>query len=414
MPLTNAELEKIKKSGVPGKYFDGNGLYVELTKSGAAYWRLKYRFAGKENRLSMGVFPAIGLKAAREARESARKLLANGIDPSQARKIEKITKHVTSANTFEAIALEWHQTKSSGWSISHADTTIERLKRDLLPWLGSRPLSDLKPPEILVTLRRIENRGTIETARRCRGYVSQIFNFAIATGRADTNPAIALGAALQTTIGGVHPAIVEPVRFGAMLRNIDTYAGSYVTRAAMQIHALTCQRPNEVSGMAWTEIDLAAAWWIIPATRMKGTKKRKARNNPHYVPLSTQAIAVLKDLQPLTGRGTLVFPGERKGRCISENTARMGIRSMGYTDHTPHGFRASIRTMAREHLRYDKEVIERFLSHGSDEELGGAYDRTQYFADRIRLVQDWADYLDKLRIGANIIQLDFGKAGKAA
>lgn len=400
MPLTHAQITQVKPADKNKKLFDGGGLYLEVTTTGAKYWRLKYRFAGKENRLSMGVFPTVTLKAARELADDARKLLSTGIDPSQARRVEKLTIQATAENTFEAIAREWHSTKSSGWSVSHSDTTMERMVLNLFPWLGSRPLTDLEAPELLATLRRIESRGAIDTTHRVKSILSNVFKYAIATGRAVRNPAADLGAALKTTVKGHHPAIVEPVRFGQLLRDIDTYAGSNITRAALQIHALTFQRPNEVSSMAWAEVDLEAGTWLIPPGRMKGVLQRKADGEPHRIPLSRQAVAVLKDIQPLTGHRALVFPSERgQGRCISENTCRMALRSMGYLDHVPHGFRASVRTLAREYLHFDKEVIERQLSHGSDEELGGAYDRTQFHAERVRLMTAWADYLDVLRKG---------------
>ena len=354
-------------------------MFLEITPSGAKRWRLKYRYAGKENLLSLGVYPETTLAAARAARDTARALLKAGTDPSQQRKIEKINAQVANVNTFEALALTWHATKATGWSTSHADTCMERMKRDLFPWIGKRPLTELKPPEILVVLKRIVGRGTVETAHRCKGIVSQVFNFAIATGHAETNPAAALGAALPTKVGGKHAAIVDPARLGQMLRDIHGYSGSPTTRAALQMHALTFQRPNEVSGMQWAELDLDNAWWTIPSERMKRLVKDKARGAPHSVPLSRQAIEVLRELHPLTGRGVAVFPSERgQGRSISENTARQALRSMGYTDHTPHGFRATARTLAREHLGFHKEVLERALAHGSDEELGGSYFRALF------------------------------------
>lgn len=406
MPLTNAQLLQAKSTGKVQKLFDGGGLYLEVTPAGAKYWRLKYRFAGKENRLSMGVFPAVGLKAARELSDDARRLLGAGTDPSQARRMAKLTAHTASANTFESIALEWHKTKSSGWSTTHTETTMERMRLNVLPWLGTRPLTDIEAPELLATLRRIEARGAIDTTHRVKSILSNVFRYAIATGRASRNPAADLGAALKTTVKGHHAAIVEPLRFGQLLRDIDTYSGSNITRAALQIHALTFQRPNEVSGMAWAEIDLDAGTWLIPPARMKNVLARKVHGAAHRIPLSAQAVSVLRDIQPLTGHGPMVFPSERgQGRCISENTARQALRSMGYTDHTPHGFRASVRTMAREQLHFDKEVIERQLSHGSDEALGGAYDRTQFYEERIKLMTAWADYLDKLRTGADVIAL---------
>lgn len=397
MALTAAQVLQAKPTEKTQKLFDGGGMFLEVTPSGGKRWRLKYRFGGKENLLSLGIYPKTSLKAARQHGVDAHKLLEKGIDPSQARKAEKISIKVAAANTFEHLALEWHTAKKSGWSTSHTDTCLARMKRDLFPWLGARPLTELKPPEIMVVLKKVEGRGSIETAHRCKGLVSQVFDYAIATGRADTNPAQALGAALKSKVGGKHPAIVEPGRFGQMLRDIDGYAGSPITVAALKIHALTFQRPGEVSGMTWEELDLDGGWWVIPSVRVKRIKKLKVNGEPHYVPLSRQAIEVIRELQPITGDYNFVFPGEHKGRCISENTARSALRSMGYTDHTPHGFRASARTMAREQLRIDKEVIERAIAHGSTEELGGSYDRTQYLADRIELMQSWADYLDVLR-----------------
>lgn len=396
--LTDVQIRAIKPDKKIKCVTDEKGLYLEVRPNGALYWRLKYRHAGRENRLSMGVYPETTLKAARSARDAARKLLNQGIDPSQDRKAKKLSVQVATANTFEHLALEWHSAKKSGWSTSHTDTCLERMKRDLFPWLGARPLTELTPPEILSVLKRVEGRGSIESAHRCKGIVSQVFDYAIATGRSDTNPAQALGAALKSKVGGNHPAIVEPGRFGQLLRDIDAYGGSPTTQAALKIHALTFQRPNEVSGMAWEELDLDGAMWVIPAQRMKRTVKSKASGVPHQVPLSRQAVEVLRDLQPITGHGAAVFPSERgQGRSISENTARQALRSMGYTDHTPHGFRATARTLARQELHINREVIERQLAHGSDEKLGGAYDRADFMADRVKLMQAWADYLDVLR-----------------
>jgi len=397
MPLTDALIRQAKPTGKTKKFFDGSGLYLELTPNGAKYWRLKYRYANRENRISLGVYPTTTLAAARKARDAARALLANGTDPSQQRKVDKIANNLAHTNTFEGIAREWHTTKSSNWSDSHAATCMARMARDLFPWLGNRPLVELKPPEILAVLKRIESRGTLETAHRCKGIVSQVFDHAIATGRAECNPASALGAALQSKIGEHHSAIIAPERLGQMMRDIYGYAGTPITQTALKIHALTFQRPNEISGMAWAEINLDAALWTIPSERMKRIKKHKANGIPHLVPLSRQAVDILRDIQPITGSGPLVFPGERRGRSISENTARQALRSMGYTDHTPHGFRATARTLIPEQLNIDKVVVERAISHGTDEALGSAYDRTQYFERRVSMMQAWADYLDKLR-----------------
>ncbi len=407
MPLTDAQIKQLKPEKDTGKHFDGEGMYLEVTAAGGKYWRLKYRFGGKENRISFGVYPTVTLAEARRKRTAAKEMIRRGIDPSQSRKIEKLTIATSAENTFESLALDWHKTKAPGWAASHAQKTLERMTKNVFPWIGQRPLSELKPPELLACLKRIESRGAIETTRRVQQIMSAVFSFAIATGRAENNPARDIGAAITTKVtGGNHPAILEPVRFGAMLRDIETYTGSYITKAALQIHALTCQRPNEVSGMRWDEIDLDQALWTIPAARMKGTVGKKQSGAPHLVPLARQAIAVLKDLQPLTGDCGLVFPSERgQGRTISENTARQALRTMGYTDHTPHGFRATLRTMAEELLHFKREVVERYIAHGSREALGSAYDRTQFMQERLRLVQAWADYMDVLRTGGNVVQL---------
>ena len=406
MPLTAIQVLQTKQTNKTQKLFDGGGMFLEVTPSGGKRWRIKYRFGGKENLLSLGVYPETTLAQARRGRDEARKLLAVGTDPSQQRKVDKINSKIAVANTFEATALEWHHIKMSGWSKSHAETCLARMKRDLFQWLGARPLADLKPPEILAVLKRIECRGTVATARLCKGIVSQVFDFAIATGRADSNPASALGAALKSKIGGNHPAIVDPVRLGKMLNDIYQYSGLPTTVAALKIHALTFQRPSEVSGMTWDEVDLDKALWTVPGTRMKRTLQGKSNGIPHLVPLSRQAVEVLREIKPLTGDGLFVFPSERKGvSIISSNTARLALRFMGYPDHSPHGFRATARTLIPEQLHIEKVVVERALSHGSDESLGGAYDRSKYFDARVEMMQAWADYLDKIRIGADVLPL---------
>lgn len=395
-----------KHSGKPAgdKHTDGGGMYLLVTSAGK-YWRMNYRFDGKRKTLALGTYPEVSLAKARAKREKAREQLADDIDPSAVKRIEKAARLTAAENTFKAIALEWYGSKASSWSTTHAETTIERMEKNIFPWLGARQLTDIEAPEVLATLRRIEARGAIDTTHRIKSIMSTVFRYAIATGRAIRNPAADVGVALKTTVKGHHPAIVEPKRFAQMMRDIYAYSGSNITRAAVQIHALTFQRPNEIRDMEWVEIDLDLGVWTVPASRMKGNLERKANGDAHTVPLSTQAIAILKDLHPLTGHHTKVFPSERgQGRSISENTARQALRSMGYLDHVPHGFRASARTLIREELHYDKEVIERQLSHGSDESLGGAYDRTQFLAERGKMMQRWADYLDKLRIGAEIIE----------
>lgn len=407
MALTDSFVKQVKFTGKPSgdKYGDGGWMYLHVTETGK-YWRMNYRFDGKQKTLALGVYDAVSLANARVARDKAKKLIASGADPSTAKRVKKVADKALSVNTFRALATEWHNTKKSGWSISHAETTMERMEMNLFPWLGNRVITEIEAPEVLSTLRRIEARGAIDTTHRVKSIMNNVFRFAIATGRSVRNPATDVGVALKTTVKGHHAAIVEPKRFAQMMRDIHAYTGSNITRAAVQIHALTFQRPNEIQGMKWSEIDLDQRVWTVPPARMKGILERKAYGDPHTVPLSNQAIAILRDLHPLTGHGANVFPSERgQGRSISENTARQALRSMGYTDHVPHGFRASARTLIREALHWEKDVIERQLSHGSDEALGGAYDRTQFLAQRATMMQQWADYLDKLRTGADVIQL---------
>jgi integrase len=406
MALTDTFIKNIKHSGRPAgdKHADGGGMYL-LVKDVGKYWRMDYRFANKRRTLSLGIYPEVSLAKARVKREKSREQLAEGIDPSVAKRDVKAKLIANSTNSFRAVALEWFGTKKAGWSKTHANTTIERMEKNIFPWLGDRSIAEIEAPEILSTLRRIESRGAIDTTHRIKSILNTVFRYAIATGRAARNPAADVGVALKTKVQGHHPAITDPIRFGQLLRDIYTYSGSFVTKSALQMHALTFQRPNEVKDAEWSEIDLDAGTWTIPAMRMKNVLERKLNGDAHLIPLSRQAIDILRDLQPLTGNGVKVFPSSRgQGRSISENTARQALRSMGYTDHVPHGFRASARTLIRESMHYDKEVIERQLSHGSDEELGGAYDRTQFFSERGKMMQDWADYLDKLRTGASVLQ----------
>lgn len=403
MALTDTFIRQVKHSGNPAgeKHTDGQALYL-LVKATGKYWRMNYRFNKKQKTLAFGVYPAMSLANARKARDKAQERLAAGEDPMETKRAETAANLTAGDNTFKVIALEWHNTKKSGWSVTHADTTMERMEKNLFPWLGARPLTEIKPPELLTTLRRIEARGAIDTTKRVNSIASNVFMYAIATGRGEINPAANMGKALMTTVKGHHPAVTDPRRFAQMMRDIYTYSGSTITRAALKVHAFAFQRPNEVRGAVWAEIDLEAGTWTIPPARMKGSLNKKQHGAAHTVPLSTQAVAVLKDLHPLTGHGHLVFPGERgEGRSISENTARQALRSMGYLDHVPHGFRASARTLLREERHWDREVIERQLAHGSDEALGSAYDRTQFFALRKKMMQDWADYLDTLRLGTS-------------
>ena len=298
MSLTDTFVKNVKHTGATAgdKHTDALGLHL-LVKTGGKYWRMNYRSQGKQKTLALGVYPAVSLAKARQRREKARELLAEGIDPNIAKTEEKHAKVAATVNTFEAMAREWHNTKASGWSTTHAETTIEQMEKNIFPWLGTRPVADIEAPEVLTTLRRIEARGAIDTTHRIKSLMSTVFRYAIATGRAIRNPAADVGVALKTTVKGHHPAITEPKRFAQLLRDIYAYSGSNITRAAVQIHALTFQRPNEIRDMEWAEVDFEAGVWLVPAARMKGVLERKAHGDAHTVPLSTQAIAVLKDLR---------------------------------------------------------------------------------------------------------------------
>ena len=291
MPLTAAEVQQAKPQAKTKKLFDGGGMFLDVSPTGSKRWRIKYRFAGKGNLLSLGVYPKTSLKAAREGAQAIRQMLASGRDPSQARKAEKLNRQAKAGNTSEAIALEWHSVKKTGWSASHAGATFDRMRLNLLPRLGARPLAEITAPEILAVLRKLSDRGKHETARRCCSITSQVFGYAIHTGRTFTNPAKSLSAALDKSLVRHHPAITDPIRFGLMLNSIDHYQGSIVTRAALLIGIWTFQRPGEVSGMEWGEIDIPNAVWVIQSERMKGTVQRKAASSGHVVPLSRQAIA---------------------------------------------------------------------------------------------------------------------------
>lgn len=396
-----AAMKEALTTGKGRKHSDGGGLYLETTSTGAGYWRWKFRHLGKENRLSFGTYPDTALSEARQKHMEGRETLKQGTDPSQARKTAKIEAATQTANTFGAIASEWVKVKATEWTAGHTVTIEARLKNDLLPYLGTRPLPELAAPELLAVLKRIEARGAQETAHRCKMICKQVFDFAIAIGAAVTNPALSLGKALATPTERHHPAITDPVRLGELLRMVDGYRGSPPVRAALLIHALTFQRPGEIQGMQWAELDLSGAVWTVPPERMKATRKKKATNAPHIIPLSRQAVAVLRELQPLTGHRAHVFPSERGGgRAMSENTVNAALRSLGIdtrTEHTGHGFRATARTMLAERLGLDMEVIERQLAHGPRGALGTAYDRTTWADQRRDMMQAWADYLDTSR-----------------
>lgn len=409
MPLTDTAIRNAKpgitpagkKTTRPYKMYDTGGLYLEVAPSGGKWWRLKYRHGGKEKRLSLGVYPDVSLKDARQRRDDARKLLADGVDPSENRKATKAARVERAANSFEVIAREWFAKKSPGWVKSNSDKIMQRLEKDAFPWLGTRPLADITPPELLKMLRRIEDRGAIETAHRVRNYCGQIFRYAIATGRVERDPSADLRGALPAPVKEHRAAITDPKKIGALLRAMDDYQGQFVTKCALRLAPLVFVRPGELRKAEWAEFDLDKAEWNIPAERMK-------MREPHLVPLAAQAVAILRELHALTGGGKYVFPGARtNSRPMSDNAILAALRRMGFAkdEMSGHGFRAMARTILDEVLQVRPDYIEHQLAHAVRDPNGRAYNRTAHLAERRKMMQLWADYLDKQKAGAEIISL---------
>lgn len=400
MPLTDTAIRTAKPKEKPYKLADGGGMYLEVTPAGGKWWRLKYRIRGrKETRCSLGTYPEVSLKDAREKREAARKLIADGIDPGKHWKAVKTAKAAESQSTFEVVAREWFAKKSLTWTGTTAKKELERLEKDLLPWLGSRPIEAIAAPELLTVLRRIEERGAVETARRAKMIAGQVFRYAIATGRTKYNPAPDLTGALLPSKQTHHAAMTDPKAIAGLLRAIDGYSGTLVTQCALKLAPLVFVRPGELRHAEWSEIDFDKAEWNIPAEKMK-------MREPHLVPLSTQALAILREIQPLTGNGRYVFPSPRTStRPMSDNAILAALRRMGFTkdEMTGHGFRAMARTVLDEELQVRPDFIEHQLAHAVRDPNGRAYNRTAHRAERHKMMQRWADYLDSLKAGANIV-----------
>ncbi len=393
MSLTDTTVRNTKPRDKPFKLTDEKGLFLLIKPNGNKWWRLKYRFEGKEKLLSCGVYPDVSLKQARERREEARKLLASRIDPSENRKAIKATQVEHTANSFEVIAREWHAKYSPQWAPSHSDKIIRRLERDIFPWLGNKPIANITPPDLLKVLRHIEERGALETAHRAQQNCSQVFRYAIATGRAERDPAPDLRGALPAAKPKHLAAITTPETIGALLRAIDDYQGSFITRCALKLAPLVFVRPGELRAAQWREIDLEKAEWNIPAERMK-------MRQPLLVPLATQAIAILQDIHALTGSGQYVFPSARTStRPMSDNAILAALRRMGFSkeEMTGHGFRAMARTVLDEVLGVRPDFIEHQLGHAVKDPNGRAYNRTAHLEARKNMMQQWADYLDRLK-----------------
>jgi integrase len=371
---------------------DGRGMYLEISPNGGKWWRFKYRLDGKEKRISLGVYPDVGLAAARDKREEARRLVAAGIDPTEHRKAAKVALVESTENTFEAIAREWFGLFSKQWVPGHADKIIRRLELNVFPWIGTRPIKAITAPELLAVLRRIEIRGANETAHRSLQVCGRVFRFAVSSGRAERDPSRDLGGALAPTKERHLASITDPQEVGALLRAIDTYEGAWITRCALRLAPLVFVRPGELRAAQWAEFDFEKSEWRIPATRMKMRVQ-------HIVPLSTQAIAIMHDLQPLTGRFPFAFPSVRsRFRAMSENTITAALRRMGYSgqDMTGHGFRSMASTLLNEQ-GWNGDAIERQLAHGERDAVRAAYNYAEHLPERRRMMQAWADYLDQLK-----------------
>lgn len=387
---------------------DSGGLYLEVAPSGSKRWFWKFYPNGKESRLALGSYPAVSLKAARDARDAAKRLHAEGTNPVHARKVDRLTSAAGQASTFEVVARDLHATKSPEWSATHARQWLRCMEKDLFPWLGSMPIASVTPQMLLTVLQKVEARGVHQLPHDLREFAGQTFRHGIATGRCERNPAADLVGALKRHTVRHAAAIFEPVDVGAMLRAFDAFKGSPYTRVALPLSALLFQRPGNIRAMEWAEIDTAQAMWTIPAEKMKRTKDGKANGRPHFVPLSRQALALLEEVRPLSGHGRYVFPSALTGeRCMSENTVRAALRRLGYEadEMTAHGFRAMARTIMVERLDVAPDVIEAQLAHGKSGSLGMAYDRAKYMEQRRQMMQKWADYLDALRDGGDVIAL---------
>lgn len=404
MPLTDTLIRSAKPTEKAQRMFDGSGLYLEISPSGGKWWRLKYRFAGKEKRLSLGVYPEVSLKAARIGRDDNRKLLAQGIDPGENRKAQKLSRIASAADSFEVVAREWLSKMKPNWSESHYVRVKAKFENDVFPRVGRRPISEITAQELLTVLQKVENRGAVDTAHRIRWSCGQVFRFGIATGRCTRNIVPDLKGALAPAVGGNFPAATTPDQIAGILRAIDGYKGTLVVLCAIKLAPLVFVRPGELRKALWTDINLEAAEWTFILSKKQGAEKPRL----HTVPLSQQAVSILKDVQLLTGHGKYVFPSARStDRPMSDNAVNAALRRMGIAqdEMCGHGFRATARTILDEILHYRPDIIEHQLGHQVKDPNGTAYNRTMFLAKRKEMMQDWADYLDKLKSGQSIEHL---------
>jgi integrase len=395
MPLKDIELRNAKPRDTVYRLTDGDGLSLQVDPSGSRAWRFRYRFQGRQKMLSCGTYPEVPLALARKRRDEARALVAAGIDPSAMR---AAVKHAQ-AQSLEAVAREWYGMNAPTWAESHAQKVLDRLENDVFPWLGKQPIADIEAPAVLECLRRIERRGAVDTARRVRQYFGAIFRYAIATGRAKRDVTADLRDAIKVPVKRHYATITDPIRVGDLLRAIDEYGGTNVVRAALALAPILFARPGELRGARWSEFDLDASTWTIPAERRKLKTAHKATAEPHLVPLPKQAVAILKDLRPLTSAGVYVFPSETTPRApMSDGTINKALRLIGFGGEiVGHGFRHMASTLLHEQ-GYNTDWIERQLSHKDKNVVRGTYNRAIHMPERRKMMQAWADYLDGLRL----------------
>ena len=391
MALKDLHVRTAKPREKPYKLFDERGLFVIINPTGKKWWRFRYSFNGKEKLLSLGTYPDVSLDDARQRREEARKLLAKEIDPGENRKAQKASKNERLANSFEVVTREWYAKHSVNWVSTHGERIIRRFERDIFPWLGERAIADITPPDLLAVVRRIENRGALETAHRALANCGQVFRYAIATSRATRDPSGDLRGALPPVKGEHFAAVTEPNQVAELLRTFDSYQGTLTVTCALRLAPLLFVRPGELRNAEWKDIDFDTTEWRYTVTKT---------DTPHIVPLATQAISILRELYALTGTGRYVFPGARSNdRPMSDNAILAAMRRMGISkdEMSGHGFRAMARTILDEILHQPVDLIEHQLAHAVKDPNGRAYNRTKHLPERHKMMQRWADYLDELK-----------------
>lgn len=396
-PLSDIEIKKAKPKEKDYKLSDGGGLYLLITTSGGKLWRFNYRFDGKHKTLSLKTYPERSLADARKDRDDARKLIANGVDPGALKKEQQAIEQEQAA-TFKSIALEWHTAFKNKWTENHAGRLLTRLEQDFFPFLGDTPIKEIKAPALLDLLRRVEIRS-VEQAHKLRGTCNQIFSYAIASGRADFNPAAGLVGTIAPVKHKHMAAPVDPKAVTPLLRAIDGFSGSFVVKCALQLAPMLFVRPGELRKAEWSEFNLDDSVWNIPAEKMK-------MRQPHLVPLPHQAVKIIRELKELTGNGKYLFPCRRSTVApMSDNTINASLRRLGFDkdEITGHGFRAMARTMLHEILQFTPDAIEAQLAHAVPDRLGRAYNRTTHLAERTKMMQTWADYLDGLKAGCKVL-----------